>query len=92
MRFFYSCIFLFLIIKVSNAQSEKIYFSSKDGVRITADYYKVHADTVPLILLFHQAGWSRGEYIEIAPRLTQMGFNCMAIDLRSGKTLRCGRA
>lgn len=87
MRFYYSCIFLFLIIKVCNAQSEKIYFASKDGVRITADYYKVHADSVPLILLFHQAGWSRGEYIEIAPRLTQMGFNCMAVDLRSGKTV-----
>ena len=40
-----------------------------------------------MIVLFHQAGWSRGEYIEIAPRLNQLGFNCLAVDLRSGKTV-----
>jgi len=39
---------------------------------------------VPFIILFHQAGWSRGEYIEIAPKLNKMGFNCLAVDLRSG--------
>jgi len=71
----------------SYAQPEKVRFSSKDGIRITADYYRIHADTVPLIILFHQAGWSRGEYIEIAPRLNQLGFNCLAVDLRSGKTV-----
>jgi len=35
-------------------------------------------------VLFHQAGWSRGEYREIAPRLVAMGFNCLAVDQRSG--------
>jgi dienelactone hydrolase len=38
----------------------------------------------PYILLFHQAEWSRGEYNEIAGRLTKMGYNCLAVDLRSG--------
>jgi pimeloyl-ACP methyl ester carboxylesterase len=56
-------------------------------LRITAEYYKIHPDTVPLIILFHQAGWSRGEYLEIGPRLNQLGFNCLAVDLRSGKTV-----
>lgn len=38
----------------------------------------------PFIILCHQAGWSRGEYQEIAPKLNEMGFNCLAIDQRSG--------
>jgi pimeloyl-ACP methyl ester carboxylesterase len=72
---------------VNEAFAEKVYFSSKDGLKITAEYYKIHPDTVPLIVLFHQAGWSRGEYLEIGPRLNQLGFNCLAVDLRSGKTV-----
>lgn len=62
-----------------------IEFPSLDGLLITADLYRAHDDpTTPFIVLCHQAGWSRGEYREIAPRLNQMGFNCMAIDQRSG--------
>lgn len=51
---------------------------------LTADVYMMHDKTAPFILLFHQARWSRGEDEEIAPRLNMMGFNCMAVDLRSG--------
>ena len=36
------------------------------------------------ILLCHQAGWSRGEYMETAPIFNSMGYSCMAIDQRSG--------
>lgn len=62
---------------------ETIQFPSKDGLLITADLYK-NANSKKYILLFHQAGWSRGEYKEIAPWLVKMGFNCLAIDQRSG--------
>ncbi len=62
-----------------------ITFASSDGVEITADLYVAHKDkSAPFILLCHQAGWSRGEYREIAPSLNDLGFNCMAIDQRSG--------
>ncbi|MGV6850744.1 MAG: alpha/beta hydrolase [bacterium] len=62
-----------------------ITFKSSDGLLISADTYMAHpADNTPLIILFHQAGWSRGEYIETAPKLNKMGFNCIAVDLRSG--------
>ena len=82
----YAFFFIFIFFStISNA--EKVVFLSDDGTKITADYYKFHPDTVPLIILFHQAGWSRGEYIEIAPRLNQMGYNCLAVDLRSGKVV-----
>ena len=60
-------------------------FPSEDGLPITADaYVNLPAMGVPVIVLCHQAGWSRGEYREIAPKLNQLGFNCVAIDQRSG--------
>ena len=64
-------------------------FGSADGLQVTADLYftkESNTDT-PLIVLCHQAGWSRGEYREIAPRLNTLGFNCVAIDQRSGGTI-----
>lgn len=36
------------------------------------------------MVLFHQAGYSKGEYKETAPRLMNLGYNCLAVDLRSG--------
>ncbi len=64
-------------------------FGSADGLQVTADLYFIEDSTAetPLIVLCHQAGWSRGEYREIAPRLNALGFNCVAIDQRSGGTV-----
>lgn len=62
---------------------ETIEYPSKDGLQITADLYKAtNSDT--FILLFHQAGWSRGEYKETAPKLNALGYSCLAVDQRSG--------
>ncbi len=73
---------------VSGVDKATITFPSKDGLEITADTYLIHKDrSTPLIVLFHQAGWSRGEYLEIAPKLNILGFNCMAIDQRSGDSI-----
>ncbi len=67
------------------AGPETVTFPSADGLTITADLYTPHEDSAtPFIVLFHQAGWSRGEYREIAPRLNSLGFNCLAVDQRSG--------
>ena len=64
-------------------------FGSPDGLQVTADLYFAADSTpkTPFIVLCHQAGWSRGEYREIAPRLNELGFNCVAIDQRSGGTV-----
>ena len=67
--------------------AETIKIKASDGVEVTVDLHIAHPDTVPFIVLFHQAGWSRGEYQEIAPILNQLGFNCMAVDQRSGKAI-----
>lgn len=66
---------------------ETIEFPSADGLLITADVYVRHPESAPFIVLCHQAGWSRGEYREIAPKLNALGFNCMSIDQRSGKVV-----
>lgn len=54
---------------------------------VTADLYMPHPATAPMIVLFHQAGYSRGEYREIAPKLNELGFNALAVDARSGEAV-----
>lgn len=80
--------FIFVILSVNHQTQAKekdtINFEAKDGLIVTADLFAPHPNETPFIILFHQAQWSRGEYIEIAPKLNKMGFNCMAVDLRSG--------
>jgi predicted alpha/beta hydrolase len=70
-----------------NAQ-EQITLTASDGVKLYADFYPVGSNSQPYILLFHQAGSNRGEYAPIAPRLFKLGFNCLAIEQRSGGDLR----
>ncbi len=77
---FFAAIFLFSIGLLAQ---EKIEFPSKDGLLITADLYEVENPTM-MILLCHQAGYSRGEYIKTALQLNELGYSCMAIDQRSG--------
>lgn len=78
------CYFFYLCV-VLNARPTTITFASGDSIEITADLYMPHPVQSPFIVLFHQAGWSRGEYREIAPRLNKLGYNCMAVDQRSGE-------
>lgn len=70
------------------AERQTIKFPSTDGLNITADVYAPHKSAeTPFIVLCHQARWSRGEFLRVAPWLNQLGYNCMAIDLRAGKTI-----
>ena len=62
---------------------ENVEFPSKDGLIISAELYEVNPEK-PVILLFHQGGYNKYEYADIAPRLNNMGFNAVAIDQRSG--------
>lgn len=77
---------LFLVLTFQQ-DVKKIGFPSVDGLEITADLYAPYDSSAPFIIFFHQAGWSRGEYLEIAPKLLAKGFNCMAVDLRSGGSI-----
>ena len=81
-----SSILMLVSALCSASDNSRISFRSADGLLITADSYFPHtSSTTPLLVLFHQAGSSRGEYNEIAPRLNKLGFNCIAVDLRSGE-------
>lgn len=62
----------------------KIEFPSLDGLTITADSYEILPGE-RYVLLCHQAGFSRGEYKETAARFNELGYNCLAIDQRSGE-------
>jgi len=62
---------------------KKVSFPSDDGLTITADLY-LKDTAFPFILLFHQGNYSRGEYKEIAPKLLNLNYNCLSVDLRSG--------
>ncbi len=64
--------------------SEPVTLTARDGVKVYGDFYPADSKSAPYILLFHQAGSNRAEYAPIAPRLVKLGFNCLAIDQRSG--------
>jgi dienelactone hydrolase len=62
---------------------ETITFNSLDNLTITANLYYVN-EKFPFIVLCHQAGYNKSEYAETALKLNENGFNCLAIDQRSG--------
>ncbi len=62
---------------------ETITFPSLDSLEITADLYN-KSDDLPVILMCHMDGSSRGEYRKTAAILYDLGYNCMAIDQRRG--------
>ncbi len=74
----------FLLAGATNLFAQKtISFPAKDGVTVTADLYETNKD-FPFIVLCHQAGYSRGEYIETVKKFASLGYNCLAVDARSG--------
>lgn len=81
--FFLTLVFTHSIYAQSEILTNTITFYAKDSVIITADTYFLE-NISPTVLLCHQAGYSRGEYLETAKKLNALGFSCMAIDQRSG--------
>jgi len=61
----------------------KIEFPSLDGLMISANIYEIDKSS-PLIVLCHQAMFNKFEYEGIAQKLNEQGFNCIAVDQRSG--------
>ncbi len=70
-------------IEVEKPDFETIMFGAPDSVVITANEYKIDG-TSPTIVLCHQAQFNKFEYDGVAQRLNENGFNCVAIDQRSG--------
>lgn len=72
------------ILNIKHHTYQTVSFPASDGLRVYADFYSGHSKRSPLIILYHQAGFSKGEFRNIAPRLVDLGFNVLAVDLRSG--------
>jgi len=64
-----------------------VHFTTSDDVFVYGTAYAGSSPSSPTILLFHQADSSKSEYVPIAPRLTALGYNVLAIDQRSGGAL-----
>lgn len=62
---------------------QTVEFESLDSLLITANLYEKDP-SFPLIVLCHQAKFCKYEYAGIAERFNDLGFNCLAIDQRSG--------
>lgn len=82
MKYLWLAIGLFILQEQSFAK-RKVTFFAEDGVAVTADLYYSSRD-YPYVLLFHQDGYSRGEYKDIAERILKLKYNCLAVDLRAG--------
>jgi dienelactone hydrolase len=79
------------VAKVLRADAPKanvaaLNLKANDGVTVYGTLYRA-AKPRAVILLFHQAGSGRGEYVSIAPRLVAAGYTALAIDQRAGGTL-----
>lgn len=62
---------------------ERVTFFAEDSTKVFGNLY-THNPEAPIIALFHQARSNKSEYFGIAQRLVKLGFNCLAIDQRSG--------
>lgn len=69
--------------KAESPVFQKIEFPSKDSLPVTANLY-LASDSNSVIVLCHQARYNKFEYSGIARTLQAKGFNCLAIDQRSG--------
>jgi alpha-beta hydrolase superfamily lysophospholipase len=58
-------------------------FPSTDRLEVTADSYPTNG-AKDLMVLCHRSHFNRGEYRETAPKLNAFGYDCLAIDQRSG--------
>ena len=56
----------------TTAQAKIVQFSASDGVTVTADFNTPNAAATTVIVLYHMAGASRGEYLKTAERLNAL--------------------
>ncbi|MBU0764256.1 MAG: dienelactone hydrolase family protein [Bacteroidetes bacterium] len=75
---------VFFVPGIFSFCQELVTFEASDGLTVSADLYEGDKDN-PYILFFHQARSSRGEYRESAWKFKNLGYNGLAVDLRSGE-------
>jgi len=83
LRFF---ILFFFVLTFCNSQTDQV-MPSLDGVLIHGELYESKNPNGKVMLLCHQAKYSKGEYKETAPKFNKLGYTCLAIDQRSGEAV-----
>jgi len=64
---------------------KELVFDAPDHRKVYADFYpSATLNSEKVILMFHQAGSNAGEYETIEPLMAALGYNCIAVDQRSG--------
>lgn len=72
--------------KIKAEAPQPVTLTAPDGAKVFGTYYPAQ-NARATILLFHQAGSSKDEYVAIAPQLQRAGFAALAIDQRVGGPL-----
>ena len=72
-----------MVSRSSVSSATPVTFEATDGLLVRADLYESRERRGCLVLC-HRSHFNRGEYAEVAPRLQQRGYCCLAIDQRSG--------
>lgn len=63
----------------------EVQLRASDGKTVFADFVEApKRNKAPVVILLHKAGSNAAEYENIIPKLSEMEFNCVAVDLRSG--------
>ena len=76
------CIFLFFIgCTLGRMKGQEVVFIySADSTKIRGDLY-LRNHSFPFIILCHGESTDRSEFYDIAPRLLNLNYNCLAIDM-----------
>jgi dienelactone hydrolase len=74
---------LFFAANSAVLSQEAVHFFSADSVKIRGDLY-LKDSNLPFIILCPPDGSNHSDFSDIAPRLMNLNYNCLAIDIRSG--------
>lgn len=74
----------FVLFSLFCAAQQNEIFPTQDGVLVHGKFYYSDAAETKMMILCHQARYSKGEYQETAPKFNKLGYTCLAIDQRSG--------
>ena len=79
------CLLLSLLscFALANDHRRLVEYPASDKLLVVADHY-FRQPGAPMIILFHQPQSSRGEFRYIAEHLYEIGYQVLAVDLRSG--------
>ena len=61
-----------------------IRLEAADGTTVFAELHRADDKAKGVVLMFHQAGSNLHEYDPIAPRVVDLGYDCLTVDQRAG--------